>query len=69
MALRLRRGPPSIKTSAVRQALAPRLEAAPEATLEEPGAWYAQAAGVRVFGATMTRVIARHLRWTWNKRP
>ena len=59
-----RRGPPPIKAAALREALPPRLEAAPDATLDEHCAWYEQAAGVRVSGATMSPVIARHLGWT-----
>jgi transposase len=67
LAPRPRRGPPPSKAFALREALPPRLEAAPDATLAEHCAWYEETAGVRVSGATMSRVIARHLRWTRKK--
>jgi transposase len=66
LAPRPRHGPPPIKTSALREALPARLEAAPDATLAEHCAWYAGAAGVRVSGATISRAIAR-LGWTRKK--
>jgi transposase len=69
LAPRPRRGPPPIKTSALREALPARLAVAPDATLAEHCAWYEEASGVRVSGPTMSRVMARHLRWTRKKRP
>src|SRR5213595_446678 len=54
---RPRLGPPPIKTAALRAELLPRLEAQPDATLEEHCAWWAQTAGVRVSTATMSRAI------------
>ena len=68
LAPRPRRGPPPIKTAALAAALPPRLEAAPDATLEEHCAWYEQVSGVRVSDATMSRVITRQLGWTRKKR-
>ena len=67
LAPRPRRGPPPIKTSALREALPARLEAAPDATLAEHCAWYEETSGVRVSGATMSRVIAKRLGWTRKK--
>jgi transposase len=67
LAPRPRRGPPPIKTSALREALPARLAVAPDATLAEHCAWYEEASGVRVSGPTMSRVMARHLRWTRKK--
>ena len=69
LAPRPRRGPPPIKTAALREALPARLGAAPDATLAEHCAWYAQVSGVRVSDATMSRVIGRYLGWTRKKRP
>ena len=66
---RPRHGPPPIKTAALAAALLPRLEASPDATLEEHCAWYEQAAGVRVSTATMSRVIARGFGWTRKNGP
>ena len=68
LAPRPRRGPPPIKTAALSAALPPRLEAAPDATLEEHCAWFEQATGVRVSDATMSRAIAKQLGWTRKKR-
>jgi transposase len=67
VAPRPRPGPPPIKAAALAAALPPRLEASPDATLEEHCAWYARAAGVRVSTATMSRVIARRFGWTREK--
>jgi transposase len=67
LAPRPRRGPPSIKMSALAAALPPRLAEAPDATLAEHCAWYAEATGVRVSAATMSRAIARRLGWTRRK--
>jgi len=67
LAPRPRHGPPPIKTAALAAALLPRLEAQPDATLDEHCAWYEQAAGVRVSTATMSRVIARDFGWTRKK--
>jgi transposase len=67
LAPRPRHGPPPIKASALREALPGLLAAAPDATLAEHCAWYEGTAGVRVSGATMSRVIARHLGWTRKK--
>jgi transposase len=64
---RPRRGPPPIKTTALRAALPARLETAPDATLAEHCAWYEQTAGVRVSDATMSRVITRQFGWTRKK--
>src|SRR5205823_12654468 len=58
---RPRHGPPSIKTAALRAELLPRLEAQPDATLEEHCAWWAETAGVRVSRATCGRAIPGHL--------
>ena len=69
LAPRPRRGPPPIKMLALATALPARLEAAPDATLAEHCAWYAEAAGVRVADTTMSRVISRRLGWTRKKRP
>jgi transposase len=69
LAPRPRRGPPPIKTAALRDALPPRLAAAPDATPGEHCAWYEQASGVRVSDATMSRVVAKHLGWTRKQRP
>ena len=69
IAPRPRRGPPPIKTAALAGALPPRLEASPDATLEEHCAWYERASGVRVSTATMSRVIARAFGWTRKKSP
>jgi transposase len=69
LAPRPRHGPPPLKTAALQAALLPRLEAAPDATLEEHGPWWAQASGVRVSTATLSRVITTHLGWTREKRP
>jgi transposase len=66
---RPRHGPPPLKTAALQAALLPRLEAAPDATLEEHCTWWAQASGVQVSTATMSRVITQHLGWTRKKRP
>jgi len=67
LAPRPRRGAPPAKVGPLAAALPPRLEAAPDATLEEHCAWYEQAAGVRVSTATMCRAIARRLGWTRKK--
>ena len=69
VAPRPRRGPPPIKAAALAAALPPRLEASPDATLEEHCVWYEQASGVRVSTATMSRVIARAFGWTRKKSP
>jgi transposase len=69
LAPRPRHGPPPITTAALAAALLPRLEARPDATLEEHCAWYEQAAGVRVSTATMSRVIAGVFGWTRKKSP
>jgi transposase len=69
VAPRPRRGPPPIKGAALAAALPPRLEAEPDATLDEHCAWYERAAGVRVSTATMSRVIGRVLGWTRKKSP
>jgi transposase len=66
LAPRPRRGPPPIKTAPLAEALPARLTAAPDATLAEHCAWYEEAAGVRVSGPMMSRVIAR-LGWTRKK--
>jgi transposase len=68
LAPRPRRGPPPVKMSALAAALPPRLAEAPDATLAEHCAWYAETAGVRVADTTMSRVIRRHLGWTRKKR-
>ena len=67
LAPRPRRGPPVVKTAALRELLPARLGAAPDATLAEHCAWYEEASGVRVSGPTMSRLIAR-LDWTRKKR-
>ena len=69
VAPRPRHGPPPVKTAALAAVLLPRLEAQPDATLDEHCAWYEQASGVRVSTATMSRVITKHLGWTRKKRP
>src|SRR5215211_1504614 len=69
LAVRPRPGPPPIKTAALQAALLPRLEAAPDATLEEHCTWWAERSGVRVSTATMSRVITKSLGWTRKKRP
>jgi transposase len=61
------RGPFPIKMSGLAAALPARLEAAPDATLAEHCAWYEEAAGVRVSGPTMSRVITKYLGWTRKK--
>jgi transposase len=63
VAPRPRHGPPPIKTAALAAALLPRLEACPDATLEEHGARWEHTAGVRVSTATMSRVIDGHFGW------
>ena len=68
MAVRPRHGPPPIKTAALHAALLPRLEEAPDATLEEHCTWWEQTSGVRVSTATMSRVITKRLGWTRKKR-
>ena len=67
LAPRPRRGSPPVKVGPLAAALPPRLEAAPDATLEEHRAWYEQASGVRVSAATMSRAIAVRLGWTRKK--
>lgn len=69
LAPRPRRGPPPVKAAALAAALPPRLDAQPDATLEEHCAWYEQASGATVSTATMSRVIGRHFGWTRKKRP
>jgi transposase len=69
LAPRPRHGPPPVKTGALAAGLLHRLEADPDATLEEHCAWWEQASSVRVSTATMSRVITRHLGWTRKKRP
>ena len=68
LAPRPRRGPPPVVTAALAAALPPRLAEAPDATLAEHCAWYAETAGVRVADTTMSRVIRRHLGWTRKER-
>jgi transposase len=67
LAPRPRRGPPPIRMSALAAALPARLEAAPDATLAEHWAWYAETDGVRVADTTMSRAI-RRLGWTRKQR-
>jgi transposase len=69
LAPRPRRGPAPLKTAGLQVAVLPRLEEAPDATLEEHCTWWEQASGVRVSTATMSRVITKHLGWTREKRP
>jgi transposase len=64
---RPRRGPPPLKTAALRAALPARLAEHPDATLAEHCAWWDQATGVRFSTGTMSRVIAQ-LGWTRKKR-
>jgi transposase len=64
-----RPGPPARKMGPLRAGLLVQLEAHPAATLEEHCAQWAEAHGVQVSTATMSRVIARHLDWTRKKRP
>ena len=61
-----RPGPPKVKTAGLATALVPRLEAHPDATLEEHRRWWEQASGQRVSQATMSRAITR-LGWTRKK--
>ena len=68
LAPRPRRGPAPLKTAGLQVAVLPRLEEAPDATLEEHCTWWEQASGVRVSTATMSRVIARGFGWTRKKR-
>jgi transposase len=68
LAARPRHGSPAIKTTALQAALLPRLEAEPDATLEEHCTWWEQTSGVRVSTATMSRVITQRLGWTRKKR-
>jgi len=68
LAPRRSRGPFPIKMSALAAALPPRLEAIPDATLDEHCAWYEAASGVRVADTTMSRVIRQYLGWTRKKR-
>jgi transposase len=69
LAPRPRHGPRPIKTAALTAVLLRRLEAEPDATLDEHCAWYEQASGVRVSTATMSRAIAREFGWTRKKSP
>src|SRR6476619_5670667 len=62
-----RSGPPAVKTVGLTAALQPRLEARPDATLEEHCEWWEQVAGVRVSHATMSRAITRGCGWTRKK--
>jgi len=64
-----RPGPPARKMAALWAGLLPRLEAQPDATLEEHCRWWEAAQGVRVSPATMSRVITGHFGWTRKKRP
>ena len=64
-----RRGPPGPKRAGLRAGLLPQLQAQPDATLEQHCTWWAQAHGVRVSPATMSRVITRDLGWTRKKSP
>jgi len=67
LAPRPRVGAPPVKVGPLAAALPRRLGAAPDATLAEHCAWYAEATGVRVSAATMSRAIARRLGWTRKK--
>jgi transposase len=67
LAPRPRRGPPPLKTAALRAALPARLVEYPDATLAEHCAWWEQLGQVRFSTATMSRVIAQ-LGWTRKKR-
>ena len=64
-----RPGPPGPKKAGLKAGLLPRLQAHPDATLEEHCQWWEQTAGVRVSHATMSRVITRHFGWTRKKSP
>lgn len=64
-----RPGPPAVKMAGLRAGLLPRLEAHPDATLDEHCEWWGQTRGVRVSTATMSRVIAGHFGWTRKKSP
>jgi transposase len=68
LAVSPRPGAPARKMGPLRAGLRARLEAHPDATLEEHCARWAEAHGVRVSTATMSRVIARDLGWTRKKR-
>src|SRR5215207_1625163 len=64
-----RPGAPGPKRVGLKAGLLPRLQAQPDATLEEHCQWWEQTAGVRVSHATMSRVITRHFGWTRKKSP
>jgi transposase len=64
-----RPGPPARKMGPLRTGLLAQLEAHPAATLEEHCAHWAEAHGVQVSTATMSRVITQHFGWTRKKRP
>jgi transposase len=63
-----RPGPPAVKMGPLRAGLRPQLEANPAATLAEHCARWAEAHGVEVSTATMSRVITQHFGWTRKKR-
>jgi transposase len=68
LAPRPRPGRRSAAREALRAGLLPQLEAHPDATLAERCRPWAAAGGTRVSAATMSRVIARDLGWTREKR-
>ena len=64
-----RPGRPGPKRAALQAGVLPQLEAHPDATLEQHCTWWAEAKGVRVSHATMSRVIVHDLGWTRKKSP
>jgi transposase len=54
-------GPPARKAAALRAELPARIEAHPNATLDELCRWWAETHGVQVSRATMSRVLSRQL--------
>src|SRR3954469_20078841 len=61
-------GPVAVKTTALMAALPERLAEHADATVEEHGSWWREAAGVEVSTATMSRALTR-LDWPRQTRP